>query len=158
MNEQISKREKWKTRVLVGSLALNLLIIGLIAGMAFRGPSFDKNRKPPQDLLFHMVSAMPDEHRREVGREFRQARDKMRPKVTNLRELKASLADALTEPEFTIERVEVIFTQHARIVQDISQGGRIILLGQIKQMTAQDRQIFAEQLRKRIRKPRDYKK
>lgn len=66
MVEPKQKTRLWLRLLFGASLALNLLVIGLVAGAAFRFGGPDGMRPPPRSLGAALYRALPDEHRDEL--------------------------------------------------------------------------------------------
>ncbi len=65
------RRLPWVRIVLIASLGLNLAVLGLVAGLAFKGP-------PPRgggdSGLWRHGAALPDPHRRDLARALHENR------------------------------------------------------------------------------------
>jgi uncharacterized membrane protein len=131
-------RLKW---ALLASLGLNLVFVGLLAGAVFRGPP-----PPPMPGLWHYARALPEPHRRELGRALRESRrDWIGPREA-LRGQKAAMAAALTAEPFDANAVAAVLASETRLVGDLSARGRELLLEEIARMSPADRAAYAEAL------------
>ncbi|MEM1130311.1 MAG: periplasmic heavy metal sensor [Pseudomonadota bacterium] len=69
-------RRRWRRVLLAGSLALNLFLIGGVAGVALIAGKSERGAPPVADLeLFRMVALLPQEDRRELRDRLRETRD-----------------------------------------------------------------------------------
>ncbi|SUZ32786.1 hypothetical protein ROE7235_02548 [Roseibaca ekhonensis] len=66
MTETRKKTSRWKTWALVGSVTLNLVLVGMLGGVVLRGG-------PDGSLMRATIGALPDDARRDMRREGREA-------------------------------------------------------------------------------------
>lgn len=66
MTETRKKTGRWKTWALVGSVTLNLVLVGMLGGVVLRGG-------PDGSLMRATISALPGDARRDMRREGREA-------------------------------------------------------------------------------------
>jgi len=117
----------WRNWLLIGSLALNLAFIGLIAGASLRDKPSERGRPSTPDMLRELVRAVP--HRAE------------------LRENRGQLLTILDSSEFDISSVVTIFETQRVILSRGTRGGHEIIIRRIEAMSDEDRQMFAQNIR-----------
>ncbi|MGJ8610455.1 MAG: periplasmic heavy metal sensor [Octadecabacter sp.] len=143
--------QKWQRRLLVGSLAVNLLVIGVFVGGAVmgngpRGPQrFDLTVGP-------LTRAMDDVHRQALRDDLRSSGAFERADRAGIREDTETLLATLRADEFdeTTFR-EILIRQRVRL-----QKGQDVLLdavaGQIGEMSVEDRNAFADRIQNQDRR------
>ena len=135
---------RWRDRLLVASLGVNLVVLGLVAGVILRGPP---ERPMAGPALWHYARALPDPYRRDLGRELRASRPDWAPGRDALRGQRAELAAALTAEPYDPARVAELLRQELALATELGDRGIAMLLGQIGRMSPEDRAAFAERLR-----------
>lgn len=147
----------WVKVLLAVSLALNLAVLGLVAGAGLRAEktwhtgSPDHARNVVRDLgLAPIIGAFPPEMRREMAREFR---DRSGPPRADRLALAAELEDALgvlrSEPFDRAALEGLLNRQRDRVAARLS-AGRDVVLDRIEAMSAQERVAFADKLEKSL--------
>lgn len=66
MTETTQKSGRWKTWALAGSVGLNLALVGMLGGVVLRGG-------PDGSLMRTAIGALPDDARRDMRRDSREA-------------------------------------------------------------------------------------
>jgi len=136
----------WRNWLLIGSLALNLAIIGLLVGLSLRGPNESRSKHPPADLLRELVRAVPEDHRTELRRDLVAKQADMRALRTKMKDRRQELVQILVDPQFDISQVVAIFDDHRLILSRITTGGHEIIVRRIEAMTAEERAVFAQNI------------
>jgi uncharacterized membrane protein len=146
-------RRPWGKIVLFVSLALNLLVVGVVIGAVVNGPR-DRDRNPAlRDLGFGpFVHALPRADRRELGEAllrqagaFRQNRAEMRASF------EAFLGALRAEPFDPDVLLQVVNDQQVRITERQALG-RQLLLDRIEAMTPDQRSAYANDLDRSLRR------
>jgi len=143
-------RRRWLRWALIGSLALNLLLVGLIAGAILRGPP-DRISGGPG--LWRYAHALPDPYRRDLIRSVRRSRDAWSGPRTELRGKREELAAALRADPFEIDAVAAIFAEEQRLAGALAERGSALIVDQIARMSPDERARYAEAIT-RHRRPR----
>jgi uncharacterized membrane protein len=137
-------RRRWRDWLLVASLGLNLAVVGLVAGAAFRGPP---DRPMIGPALWTYARALPDPYRRDLGQELRRSRNDWAPTRDALRGQREALASALTSEPYDRERVAGLLARELELASELGDRGIALLVGQIDRMDPAARAAFAERLR-----------
>lgn len=87
---------RWKTWALVGSVTLNLVLAGMLGGLMLRGA-------PDGSLMRATIGALPEDARRDMRREGREAFRGSRGHA-ELRAARADLLEALRAEAFDADR------------------------------------------------------
>jgi uncharacterized membrane protein len=135
--------------MLIGSLCLNLALLGVIAGALFERPG------PPPPGLWAYGRALPEPYRHDLASALRETRrDWIGPREA-LRGQRAALAAALLADPYDPVAVAEVITREPRLMDTLAQRGSDLLLDQISRMTPGDRAAYAEALRRAPRKDKD---
>lgn len=141
----------WKKWLLIVSLALNFCVVGLVAGLAIRGPHPEKLemvRDAQYGLVPAMIAAVPKKHHKKLRSELKATRSTIRAQSQRLRTIRTEFATALEAEDFSIDTVRALFDEHNALGRGISERGQSILITQIEEMSPMDRAVFAENIRK----------
>lgn len=145
-------RRRWRDWLLVASLGLNLAVLGLVAGAAYRGPP---ERPIVGPALWGYARALPEPYRHDLGQELRQSRQDWAPMRDALRGQREALAAALTADPYDPARVSALLERELQLAAELGSRGVVMLVGQIERMGAAERAAFAERLRQpRGQRPR----
>lgn len=148
---------RWRW-VLLPSLALNLLVLGLLVGVLAQGPDGRRNTPSVPPTLMSLVQALPDAEQsrmREAARKtFRgEPRDMMRSAA---RQTRQDLITALQTDVFDRAAVETILTQQRDQLAERYSSLVHVLLDTLENMTSEKRQDIAETLSKPGMRDRDH--
>lgn len=133
-------------RIALGlSLAVNLLILGLVAGAALHGPP-DRS-KMERDLNFGpFAEALRPEDRRALRREILQRAPELRESRDRMRLDLAGLLEALRADPFDPVRLEAVMNaQQERLAGQIALGANVIR-DYLTGLDAAERRAFADRL------------
>ncbi len=138
---------RWMRWILVVSLALNLLIAGVVGGWVLKGGKQDHHHAARFDQLAGpLTRALSKEDRRAIGREMRQA---LRDSGTDREAQKASLQNlitALRSDPFDRDTVaRHLATQRAMMGERVELG-QTLLVDRLSQMDVAARAGFADRL------------
>jgi len=137
----------WGKIVLFVSLALNLLIAGLVAGAVLNGPR-DRDRNPAlRDLGFGpFVYALPRADRRELGDAMRRQAGAFRENRAEMRTSFEAFLSALRAEPFDPEALRRIVNDQQSRITERQNLGRQLLLERIEAMSVAERAAYAEEL------------
>lgn len=138
-----SRKRRWLLWALIGSLGVNLAVLGLVAGAVFHGPP----DRPPREGGWAIAHDLPDPFREEMLRELRRDRGKWIGQRRQLHEQKEALAAALESEPFEVERIESILGEGRATLNALAERSAAILVEQVSRMDAEDRAAYAERLR-----------
>ena len=141
MTDAVKKPGRWKTWALVGSITLNLVLVGMLAGVVLRSP-------PDGSLMRAAIGALPDDARRDMRREGREVFRGTRGHA-ELRAARADLLEALRAEAFDADRFRAgLNVAQARL---LDMGDRLEgrLLTRLDGLDRAARQEVADRLEKR---------
>lgn len=143
----------WVRILLIGSLGLNLLIVGLVAGSLYRIRDARDTRPPPS------IGAMMF---RELSREDRRAlRDHAGERTKGTKEARFAegrlVMEALRASPFDREALEMLLDQQAETRAAFQKQIQAAWLDRVESMTEAEREAYAERLQSRMRKDRKHK-
>jgi uncharacterized membrane protein len=137
------RRRNWLKWALVASLAVNLAVLGLVAGALIKGP-------PPAPwpgiALWHYARALPDPYRHDLGQALRANRRAWMAPRDALRRQRDALAAALAAEPYAPEAVAEVLTREAALTGELSSRGAALLLAQIERMSPEERAAYAAAL------------
>lgn len=160
MTETAAPKRKfnWWRVVLVVSLALNLLIAGLVVGVAMRF----RDAPPPRELAERdvgygaFIAAFEGDDRRALGRAYRSEmpdRDELRLRYrTQIDEVLTALR---SEP-FDAARFQSALHQRQEELEHMQERGQVLLIGQLSGMDQAARLRYADKLEHILTRFRDH--
>lgn len=141
----------WLRVVLGASLALNLLIVGMIGGaLVMRGKWHQHNPPRLDGIVGPLTRALTPQDRRAIGREMRQTNRSTRATRARLGEEFAALVTDLRAEPFDPEAVRTRLAGHRSIFSDRLELGHTLLLERLAGMTGPERAAFANRLQDEI--------
>lgn len=149
MRESSKPRQIWRI-VLVTSLAINLLLIGLIGGAYVRGGG-----APPRGFEFQLgplSEALSREDRREIGEQIRKEIGRSGLSRRDRREAFEALVDAVEAQPFDPERLTSLIAVQQDRTDNVRAAALRAFVSYLTDMTAQERQTLAQSLRERVRR------
>jgi uncharacterized membrane protein len=145
----------WMRWTLIASLALNLAVVGVIAGTAIKRMTGDARGPSVRALhLGPLTAALDADDRRALRRAFReQARD-LRGLRADQAQGQAALLAALRAEPFDADAVRAqLAEQRARLSRGFDLG-QTLLVDHLAGMSTADRAAFADRLEERLSRPR----
>ncbi len=144
---------RWVRIALVVSLALNLLVVGLVAGAILGGPR-DRDRNPAlRDLGFGpFVAALPRADRREMGRAIAREAGAFRENRAEMRAMFEAFLTALRAEPYDPDAVQRIVSGQQAKVSERQDLGRRLLLERIEAMDSAGRAGYADALDAALRR------
>lgn len=138
---------RWVGWALGISLALNLAVIGVVAGAAWRigGPEGPGFRPPPLAGAIYTRALEPGDRRALMG-QMRRALGAERHGRDEIRGQYAAMIAALTAEPFDPEVVEALIAAQRETAVARLSAGQQVLASHIRQMSAEDRARFAKRL------------
>ncbi|MDA7963046.1 periplasmic heavy metal sensor [Ruegeria sp.] len=148
MSDTPKPKRRWMPVLLVISLAVNLLIVGVVAGTVLRFRGDDRGRVPPGfgPTLYH---ALPKEDRKALRGQL----SDMRSRGSHRRsEDFSALSAALRTVPFDPVAVELLLAQQAQATADLQTALHQQWLARVTAMSDQERQVYADQLEDTVRR------
>lgn len=158
MSEPTAKpRRRWIMPVLVVSLALNMLIVGIVAGWTFStgGKQPDRVSREVSNLVGpQFFRALEQSDRRALVRDIVRQRDRVRENRTALKDRIARLLVELEAETLDTEAVRALLEEQRTSVARRHQFGEELLLTRLSEMSATERQAFAARLAESLKRVR----
>lgn len=146
------RRRRWLGYALAASLAVNLAVLGLIAGLALKGPP--DHPRGPEMGLWRYGAALPAPYRDDLMRALRDNRRTWGAERQRLSGQRAALAAALTAEPYDKARVTAILASERALLDALAGRGTGLLLAQIDRMDGAARAAYAARL---LAPPPDHK-
>lgn len=137
--------------LLFTSLALNLAVVGLVAGLLARAP-FDGPPPRPDRVAGALTFALSDAERREIGREvFRSLREEGGPRHSRRDDYDRILTALRADPYDGGVVADSLSQQMQRTLR-LQAAGQQALLDHLDRMTPADRRAFADRLEEGLKR------
>lgn len=156
-----SRRLKY---ALIASLALNLLVLGAVAGTMYgfskHGPPRPGHMRGEDFGLMSLSRELPEERRKEFRKQLRDDRAKLKPMMEDIRVSRRAAADLLAAQPFDRAALERAIATVAEKERAFRQAAVTAFLGHAEQLTPDERRMLADWWRKKSEppKPRQSKK
>ncbi|MEE4187658.1 MAG: periplasmic heavy metal sensor [Roseobacter sp.] len=142
-----AKRFPWLKIALAGSLALNLLIVGFLAGSAARqmGNGGALSARSPGLGAFgapYMI-ALPQDNRRDVLRALRETRGEALPDRRARREMFVEVVGLIQAQPFDIEVLSAAVARQAETTVSVQKRAQSAWLNVVANMTDAERESYA---------------
>lgn len=144
-----SRRLKY---ALIASLALNLLILGAVAGTMYGFGKHGRHFGHPRGEDFGLMGLtrhLPEERRKELRKELREDRVKLRPLVEEMRAARRAAADKLAAEPFDRAALESAIATASDKERTLRQEAVGIFLAHAEKLTVDERSKLAEWWRKK---------
>ena len=146
---------------LIASLAVNLLLLGVIAGgfiaMKQRGGPFGGMRPPTEDFgLGSFARTLPEARRQEIKKSLREARTQLKPKIEAIADARAKAADLLAADPLDRSALQTALESIQTEEMKLRGEGLTIFLTEAEKLSLEERRALAEMWKKR-RRHRDSK-
>lgn len=155
MSETPSKRRRWMMPVMLLSLAINLLIVGIVVGwvLSTDGPSGERRDAGAVRGLVGepFVRALPREDRRALLRRALENKEKLRENREALSHRLGDFLDALEAETFDPERIRSLLSEQRNAAIHRQEIGEDFLIERLSTMTQSERITYAEKLREQFR-------
>jgi uncharacterized membrane protein len=137
---------------LIASLALNLLIIGAVAGTMYgfrkHPPRFGQGAREDFGLM-GLTQKLPEDRRKQLRKQLRQDRVAFRPLIDEIGAARRGAADKLAADPFDKAALEAAIANVAEKERALRQAAVGVFLGHAEQLTPDERHTLAEWWRKR---------
>ena len=140
--------------LLIGSLALNLLFIGGLGALWFKGPPGPGHWGPSQTAfgIMRFSRDLPPERRVAVRQHLKEARQVLKDLKAELRVARLKAAEVLASPSYTPEQLKAALDAIASGENRMRDVGSVALLKSIGELTPEERQKLAEAWTRRLEK------
>lgn len=158
MSEQPKPKRRWVTPVLATSLICNMLIVGIVAGFVLSNSGGKKGERldgPTRSVVgTPFIRALEPANRRALYQEIRRDEDRLRENRSALRARFEALLAALNAEPFDPEAVRMILREQREIALRRQDIGEALLVGQITNLSAEERAAYADRLARDLRRLR----
>ena len=157
MSEQTPPKRRWVTPLLAVSLVINMLIVGIIAGVFIaNGPGKgDRLDGPARSLVgTPFIRALEPEDRRALAQEMRRDGERLRENRTALRARIEALLTALNADPFDSDAVRSILREQRDIALKRQNIGEALLVDQLAKLSREERAAYADRLARDLRRLR----
>ena len=139
--------------VLFASLAANLAVVGVVAGLYFNRPDMDRDRPPRgRDFVFPYTHALDEDQRHELGRNLRSRIERQRDTREGfLAEYRTAIETLRAEPFDQDAFAATLDRQGARAERRQKEGQRM-LVEYISTLSPEQREVYAQRLEDKIDK------
>lgn len=144
-----SRRLKY---ALIASLALNLLIVGAVAGTMYgfkkHPPRFGQGAR--EDFgLYGLTHKLPEDRRKELRKQLRQDRVTFRPLIDEIGAARREAAEKLAADPFDKAALEAAIANVADKERALRQAAVGVFVGHAEKLTPEERRTLSEWWRKR---------
>ena len=148
-----NKPVRWVRVALFVSLAQNLVVVGVIAGMVVKGPPLPRSDRSDPALPY--TRAFDEDQRRGLRQALRQTtrRDGRAMRAAYLADYQRALALLRSAP-FDPAALEVVLQQQGNRAQDVRARGQDVLMAFLTDMSIDDRRAYADRLELELEKMR----
>lgn len=154
---QAPKRRKWVKLVFALSLAMNLLVVGLVIGAKVGGGhDHGFNPRGPEGGMIRelgfgpLASALPRKDRRAIGKAFRAERGSFADNRAAIRrDFNAMMTVLQTEP-FDADALQRLMRAQKSRFSETGDTLQRLVIERISLMTPQERKEFAEKIAERV--------
>lgn len=147
MAEQTPRTHRWLRVALGISLGVNLLVVGLIAGAAYR---FHGPQGGPRGAMHSYgtpyIMALPDDRRRAIFRNLRDTKADGGMTRAERRALYDQVVAALRTVPFEVGQVTQVLDQQRTATLRVQEAAQAAWLAEIAGMTDADRAAYADRL------------
>lgn len=147
----------WGRVVLITSLALNLAVVGALAGAAWRYGG-DRHDRGASDFSVPYIRALSPADRRAIGKELRSVHDHSKSGRAARGALFKQMSEALRAEPFDMARVEELSLQQRSAVSDRLTAAQDIWLKYVADMSNEERVSYANRLDEAIARGPHWKK
>lgn len=149
------KKRRWLVPALVISLALNLLVVGIVIGAVTSGGGKQRGGHdggPARGFIGEpFLRALPQEHRRALAEGLRENPVAMQETREALRERVQNLLTVLRTDPFDAETAARLLSEQRSLVVDRQKHGESLLLERLSTMSAAERSTYADKLEKALK-------
>lgn len=143
----------WLRGLLLVSLALNLAVLGLVAGAFFRFGGPDSDKRPPRvdQIAGTYTRALSSEDRRAIWRQMRQNSEGM-PGRAEMRADMAEVLQVLRAETFDRTALSRVMARQLRFGHQRAELGQSLLIERLSDMSQAERRAYADRLEEGMKK------
>lgn len=146
------KKRRWVMPLLLASLAVNLLIVGLIVGWAFSDGRTERAKGPIRGVLGEpFVRALPESARQSMRRDIMQERGRFKESRDALRDRFQAFLTALRSDPFAPDEVIRLLKEQRQVGITRQEFGEELLLRRLSEMSAEERGAYADRLERQLK-------
>ncbi len=146
------KKRGWMKILLFASLAVNLLVIGVVAGALLAGPH-DRDRTVLRGLGYApFIRALPDKDRSALREALERDADSFSDNRAEIRARFEALLTALRVNPFEVSEVERLFAEQRDRILERQRLGQSALLERIVAMSPRERADYADALDRKLKR------
>lgn len=150
-NRSALRRRRWFRLLLGASLALNLLVLGVVIGAVLRFGGPDGARRPPPMLGATLYRELPREDRRGIREAMR---DRSVGRGPDRKTAALQVAQLVRATPFDATALETLFSEHAARRAQWQTTANAVLLEQLGRMTEAERAAYADRIEDALSRPR----
>lgn len=139
----VQRWPRWKSMLLIASLALNLLIVGMMAAVGIRH-GFQPPRGASQATVVSFARTLPAERKREIWDSVRTERRALRPYWRELRQARHAVREALIAEPLDIERYRKAHDNLLDAEVKVRKAAHSLYELVATRLTADERRAFAQ--------------
>lgn len=150
---QAPTRRRWLLPLLVISLAMNLLVVGAVAGalLSPNGPRGGGDQRTLRGVVGEpFFRALPDHARRALVRDALSSRDRVRESREALKQRLDAFLVALRSDPFDADEAARLLGEQRQAAIRRQELGEQLLLRRLSSMTHEERREYAEALEERL--------
>lgn len=147
------KKRKWLLPLLFVSLAINLLVAGIVVGWLASDTRKERAQQGPIRgvLGAPFVRALPDDARQAIRRDIERESGRIRESREALRERFQAFLTALRSDPFVPEDVARLLAEQRQVGISRQEFGEELLMRRLNEMSVEDRRAFADRLQRQLR-------
>ncbi|MDC0736688.1 periplasmic heavy metal sensor [Cognatishimia sp. SS12] len=143
--------------LLIGSLAVNLIVLGLALGAVF-GQKQGGDRAPRDaDFMGAYTRALPDDTRRDIGRAIRRHHRTSGISRDAARAAYQEMLSLMRATPFDVEAIKAQLDAQARASYDRRDAAQEIWLKAVSEMSDAERAVYADEIERLLTRPKSGK-
>lgn len=147
------RTSRWLRIVLILSLAINLLIAGVVAGRWWmHGRPHGPGQHPFTAAIERLMKDLPEAKREHAGELLKHHRDTVRPLRELSREAREGAREAILTDPYDEAKVKTAFDRFRDIRQTRRQSTRDMMLGLMRELNLEERKKLLNYIRAGFRK------
>lgn len=146
------KKRRWLMPLLFASLAVNLLIVGLVVGWSFSDGRTERAKGPIRGVLGEpFARALPESARQSMRRDITQERGRFKESRDALRERFQAFLTALRSDPFAPDEINRLLKEQRQVGITRQEFGEELLLRRLSEMSTAERGAYADRLEQQLK-------